>query len=319
MGCDERGCGLFGPETMKKNPGVAKEEKLMKDLAEIAKKEEEFFKTPQEPAWVPRPLTAEEQARARAGSGGLSSEANKTVMRRMPMKKNGKGGGGSSSRTLSASTPTTSRRRPETFEIGIPNVKRGRELWEGPIGTPTTAGASRPLSSEAEAGLGEEGRGGGGFAPVPADLDDTDSTFEKELLAASKRVEEAANARPDVATVGKRAPESPGKVRRVEGGFGEGGGGGVSPTQPFFPETQGQGWPLTPTQAVPNPCDDVSRWGWSSRGRRRGQELRANHFYYHNPRGSLWTNHRYQPRQARHRRTVFRLHRSGRRQLQQQR
>ena len=60
MGCDERGCGLFGPETMKKNPGVAKEEKLMKDLAEIAKKEEEFFKTPQEPAWVPRPLTAED-------------------------------------------------------------------------------------------------------------------------------------------------------------------------------------------------------------------------------------------------------------------
>ena len=263
MGSDEWGCGLFGPETMKKNPGgVAKDERLMKDLAEIAKEEGEDKKKHQEPAWAPRPLTAEEQVRARAGSRGLSMLTSEAVMRKMLMKKNGKGGGGgSSSRTPSASTPTSSRRRPETYEIGSPNVKRGRELGEDPIGIPTTAGASWPVRSEAEADLGGEGGGGGGgFAPVPADLDDTDSTFEKELLAASKRVEEAANARPDVATLGQRALESPGKVRRVEGGFGEGGGGGggVSPTQPFFPETQGQGWPLSPTQAVPNQCDDES-------------------------------------------------------------
>ena len=82
MSCDEWGCGLFGAETMKKNPGVAKEG-LMKDLAEIAKKEEEIKTTPQEPAWVPRPLTPEEQVRARAGSRVLSSEVNMTVMRRM--------------------------------------------------------------------------------------------------------------------------------------------------------------------------------------------------------------------------------------------
>ena len=69
------------------------------------------------------------------------------------------------------------------------------------------------MSSEAKAAadLGGEARGGGGgFAPVPTDLEDTEGTFEKELLAASKRVE-AANARADVATAGQRAPESPGK------------------------------------------------------------------------------------------------------------
>ena len=264
LGCDEWGCGFFGPETVKDNSGgAAINQRRMKDVAEIAKKEEEEDKKKhKEAAWVPRPLTTEEQARTRAGSRGLSMLTSEAVMGKMLMKRNGKGGG-SPSRMPSTSTPASSRRRPETYEIGSPNVKRGRELGEDPIGTPTSAGVSRPVSSEAEAAaLAGEATGGGGLAPVPTDLEDTDSTLEKELLAASRRVE-AANARVDVATANQRAPESSGKVRRVEGGgFGVEGdeeGGGVSPTQPFFqPETQGQGWPLPPTQAAPNPCDDVS-------------------------------------------------------------
>ena len=141
MGCDGWGCGPFGPGTVKENSGgVAINQRLMKDVAEIAKEEEEDKKKHKETASVPRPLTTEEQARTRAGSRGLSMLTSEAVMRKMLKKKNGKGGG-SSSRTPCTSTPASSRRRPETYEIGSPNVKRGRELGEDPIGTPTTAGA----------------------------------------------------------------------------------------------------------------------------------------------------------------------------------
>ena len=233
------------------------------------------------------------------------------------MKKNGKGGG-SSSRTPSASA--SSRRRPETYEIGSPSVKRSRELGEDTIGTPTTAGASRPEGSEAEAaeprGGGEVG-GAGGYAPVPSDLEDTDSTFEKELIAAAKRVE-AANARVDVATAGQRAAESPGKVRRAEGGGPgaegdeEGGGGGVSPGSPRPGPRDRAGLcrrlRLLPTHAT------TSRWGWGRRGKQhrrqqRQQVHRNNHVYHHSLRGSLLTNQHYQPRQMQrlqHLRTAFR-------------
>ena len=65
--CNEWGCGFFGPKTVKENSGgVAINQRLMKDVAEIAKEEEEedANKRLKETAQLARPLTT--------GSRGLS-------------------------------------------------------------------------------------------------------------------------------------------------------------------------------------------------------------------------------------------------------